>query len=139
GGRTVQSDDRAQQHRLAGARTADHAQHLAPADIEIEPVMDHLLAEAGDEAANRNDRLSGIDRSAATAVGPAVLGHTWSAENMIEKKASKTMMRNNDSTTDWVVSRPTLSALPVTRMPSKQPTMPINTAKTGALIMPTQK
>ena len=35
GRRAVQPDDRAQQHRLAGARAADDAEHLAPVDVEV--------------------------------------------------------------------------------------------------------
>src|SRR6185312_4605776 len=60
--RTVEADDRAQQHRLAGAGATDHAQHLAAPDVEIEPVMQHLLAEAVHEAAYLDDvRASPVD------------------------------------------------------------------------------
>ena len=55
----------------------------------------------------------------------------------MEKPASKTMTRKIDSTTERVVSLPTLSALRSTRSPSKQPTNPMMKAKTGALIRPT--
>ncbi len=41
-----------------------------------------------------------------------------SSENMIEKAASATITMKMDSTTDWVVSRPTLSALRSTLNPS---------------------
>ena len=44
-----QADDGAQQHRLAGARAADHAQHLAAIDVEIDMVVDDLVAEAVDQ------------------------------------------------------------------------------------------
>ena len=54
GRRPVQADDRAQQHRLAGARAADHAEHLAAPHVEIELVVHHLLAELG--AAGRGPR-----------------------------------------------------------------------------------
>src|SRR3546814_18689682 len=40
-GRRLQPDDRAHQHRLAGARTADHAQYLARAHVEVEMIVDH--------------------------------------------------------------------------------------------------
>ena len=50
-----QADDRAQQHGLAGARTADHTQHFAPLNVEIEVVVNHLHAELGPQSANRND------------------------------------------------------------------------------------
>ena len=54
----VEPDDRAQQHRLAGARAADDAEHLAAVDVEIEIVVDDLTAEAVDEAADLDDRLA---------------------------------------------------------------------------------
>ena len=37
-----QAEDAAQQHRLAGAGAADDAEHLAAADLEVEPVVDDL-------------------------------------------------------------------------------------------------
>ena len=58
GRRAVQPDDRAQQHRLAGARAADDAEHLAAIDVEVEAVVDDLGAEAVDEAAHLDDRLA---------------------------------------------------------------------------------
>ena len=45
GGR-LQPDDRAHQHRLAGARAANDADDLAAANVEIEVLVDDLLAEA---------------------------------------------------------------------------------------------
>ena len=42
----LQADDRAHQHRLAGARAADDAEDLAAADGEVEVLVDDLLAEA---------------------------------------------------------------------------------------------
>ena len=42
----LQPDDRAHQHRLAGARAADHAEDLAAPDLERQVLVDHLLAEA---------------------------------------------------------------------------------------------
>ena len=58
--RRLQADDRAQQHRLAGARAADHAENLAAADVEVEVVVDDLLAEAVAQAAHRDDRLAAL-------------------------------------------------------------------------------
>ncbi len=57
----------------------------------------------------------------------------------MEKPASRTTTRKIDSTTERVVSRPTLSAVPSTRKPSKQPTNAMVKAKNGALMMPSQK
>ena len=56
GVRHLKADDRAHQHRLAGARSADDAENLAAADIEVEAVMDDLVAEAVLEPADRDDR-----------------------------------------------------------------------------------
>ena len=52
----LQADDRAHQHRLAGARSADHAEDLAAADVEVETLVDDLVAEAVPEAPDRDDR-----------------------------------------------------------------------------------
>ena len=107
--RPVKPDDGAQQHRLAGARAADDAQHLAAPHIEIETVMDDLRAERVDQTADPDDGV-------AVRIGCHV--QIFSTENTIENAASVTMTKKIDSTTDWVVSRPTLSALRVTLNPS---------------------
>ena len=57
----------------------------------------------------------------------------------MENIASATMTRKIEATTDCVVMRPTLPALRSTLRPSKQPTRAMMKAKTGALMMPTQK
>ncbi len=49
--RLLQAEHRAQQHRLAAARAADDAEHLARLDVEVEAVMHDLAAEAVDDAA----------------------------------------------------------------------------------------
>src|SRR5579862_5154206 len=48
----------------------------------------------------------------------AAMAQIFKTENRIENAASATMTRKIDSTTDCVVNRPTLSALPVTLNPS---------------------
>ena len=45
----LQSQDRAQQHRLAGAGAADDAEHLVGVHLHVEAVVHHLGAEAVDE------------------------------------------------------------------------------------------
>ena len=102
GERRLQADDRAHQHRFAGARSADHAEHLAAPDVEIEPVMDDLVAEAVLQAADADDRL--------VVVG----GHQFKpiAVKKTAKKASRTMTRKMPWTTAVVVRRPTSSAFP---------------------------
>ena len=57
--------------------------------------------------------------------------HTLASRKMIEKMASSTITEKIASTTDLVVSWPTLSALPWTCSPSKQPIMAM-TARTPA-------
>jgi len=54
----------------------------------------------------------------------------------MENTASSTMTQKIDSTTERVVSWPTLSALPRTCSPSKQPIAAMMKPNTGALIMP---
>src|SRR5262249_41690982 len=56
--RLVESDDRAQQHRLAGARAADDAEHLARQDLEAEVVVYDLLPELGPQALDLDYRMS---------------------------------------------------------------------------------
>src|SRR6476619_4559083 len=57
----------------------------------------------------------------------------------IAKRPSRTITRKIDFTTDVVVCRPSDSALPFTRNPSLQATIPITSAMNGALRMPTWK
>ena len=52
--------------------------------------------------------------------------------------ASSTITVKMDLTTEEVVRSPTDSALPDTRMPSRQPIMAIAIARNGALMMPTK-
>ena len=47
--------DRPGQHRLAGAGSADKAEHLAAIEVEIEPVHHQVVAEADLEAAHADD------------------------------------------------------------------------------------
>src|SRR6202048_3374804 len=57
----------------------------------------------------------------------------------IANSPSRTITRKIDFTTEVVVCLPRDSALPFTRKPSLQATMPITSAINGALIMPTSK
>ncbi len=66
--------------------------------------MNRLGAEPRDEAADANDRFARRRHRA----------HIRSIENSTENAASATITRKIDSTTDKVVSRPTLSALRAT-------------------------
>ena len=53
----LQADDRAHQHRFAGARAADDADDFAAPHIEIEAIMDDLVAEAIDQPAHPDDDI----------------------------------------------------------------------------------
>jgi hypothetical protein len=101
-----QPENVAQQDRLARARAADHAEHLARMHLEIEPVVHHLRPETGAQPADPHGGRF-VRR-----------GHRPSAENTIEKIASNTITRKMPTTTASVVLRPTLSALPSTLRPS---------------------
>ena len=52
-----QAEDRAHQHRLARARAADHAQDLAGHHVEVQAVVDDLVAELVDQSAHADDRF----------------------------------------------------------------------------------
>jgi hypothetical protein len=101
----LQADDRAHQHRLAGSRAADHAEYLALAHVEVEALVDDLLAEAVAEALHLDD-------------GGALLAHSQPISvKKTAKKASRTMTRKIAWTTAVVVLRPTSSASDLTCMP----------------------
>ena len=106
--RLVKADDGAQQHRLAGAGAAHHAQNLAAINIEIQMIVHDLGAEACHQALDMNDDI----------LVAFFRHHTPRTENMMEKAASSTMTRNTDSTTERVVRSPTLAALRSTWKPS---------------------
>src|SRR6266851_3332872 len=57
----------------------------------------------------------------------------------IANRPSSTITRKIDFTTDVVVCLPSDSALPFTRSPSLQATIPITSAMNGAFRMPTSK
>ena len=147
----IEADDGAQQHGLAGARPADQADNLATKYVEIEIVVDDVVAELRAHVAQSQHDVAAVamvDKLAALQqrrlfrcrglFGQGGLGgHQTSANRkMIEKIASSTITQKIDSTTDLVVSWPTLSALPRTCRPSKQPMVAMTAPNTGALIMP---
>src|SRR6185436_12872353 len=121
--RALQPGERAQQHGLARPRAAGDADDLAGLHVEAHAVVHHLASKAVDDAARGEDRG----------------GHQPILSKKIEKSASSTITRKIDFTTARVVSRPTLSAEPVTRSPCMHPTMAITTAKTGAFTRPTRR
>src|SRR5450759_4466241 len=60
GGRLVEADDRAQQHRLAAAGTTDHAEDLAAVNVEIEIIVHDLRAELVAQAAHLDHRVARV-------------------------------------------------------------------------------
>src|SRR6185503_12834903 len=119
-----------EEHRLACPRAARDADDFSGQDVEVQLVVHQLLAEPVDDASCAEDRL-------ALGRGPGV--HTPIFSNRIEKKASSAITRKIDFTTARVVSRPMLSAEPLTLSPCMQLTIAMRNAKTGALTRPTNR
>ena len=136
-GRVVEADDGAQQHGFAGPRSAHKPDNLATKYVEIEVVVDDVVAELRAHAAQLEHDVAAvpvIDQLPAfrpwrlpalhlpvfsafqlRASRLCVACHqTFASRKMIENIASSTMTQKIDSTTERVVSWPTLSALPWT-------------------------
>ncbi len=102
--RTLQAEDRPQQHRLAGARTADDAEYFVLHHDHVEVVVHDLRAEAIDDAERLDHRLA-IWRCPDEAV--RALGHQRSSSmNSTANSASARITRKIDCTTAIVVSLP---------------------------------
>ena len=116
-GRLLQTDDRAHQHRLAGARTADHAEDLAPPDLEIEVFVHGLRAETVDQPLD-NDRIVATEPLVICGYAMIVVHqpHPISVKNTA-KKASSTITAKMAETTAMVVRLPTSSEFPSTCIP----------------------
>src|SRR3569623_288206 len=122
--RFLQTHYGAQEDRLASAGSADDAENLAAPDIQVQRIVHDLGAEHVAQASHFDDGFR---------------AHRWICMKNMANKASKTITRKIDCTTEAVVWRPTDSALPSTLKPSRQPTAAMRIAKTGAFTMPTQK
>src|SRR6185437_808407 len=121
--RPLQAEDAPQQHRLAGAGAADDAEHLVLPDFQLQAVVNHLGAEAVDEAPHLQDRVN----------------QTPISMKSTAKRASARITRKMAWTTATVVSRPSSREEPRTCIPLWVPAIAIRTANTGALTIPTQK
>ena len=88
---------------------ADHAQDLAAIDVQVDMVVQQLVAEAVDQAPDLDDGFL---------FAPARHVQIPMIENMMENPASSTITRKMDSTTERVVSLTTLAALLSTCRPS---------------------
>src|SRR5215831_10678871 len=128
--RAMQARERLEEHRLPRPRASRDAEDLTARDFQIDAVVHFLSAEAVDDTLRRENGFAVVSGAG---------GHSPSFSNRMEKNASRTITRKIDFTTARVVSRPTLSADPRTRSPCMQPMMPMITAKTGALMMPTYR
>src|SRR5581483_9928565 len=120
--RPLQAEDAPEQHGLAGAGAADDAEDLVLANLHLQAIVDHLPAEAIAEVPNLEHRIS----------------QTPISMKSTAKSASARITRKMACTTATVVSRPSSREEPRTCMPLCVPAIAISTAKTGALITPTQ-
>ncbi len=115
-GRVVEADDGAQQHGFAGPRSTHKPDNLATKYVEIEVVVDDVVAELRAHATQLEHDVAAVavvDQLAAFRL--SVFRHqTFASRKMTENIASSTMTQKIDSTTERVVSWPTLSALPWT-------------------------
>ena len=96
----LQADDRPQKHGFAGAGAADHADDLAPADREVEILVDHLLAEAVAEPAHLDDRLAAFGHSPRV----ELLRNFGHIHPMFEKKTAKTASSTITRKIDWTTA-----------------------------------
>src|SRR5690554_5312931 len=119
----AQSDDGAQQDRLAGTRATHHAQDFPRSDVQIQILVHGLLAEAVDQPADLHQ-------------GFAFVAHQSISMKNSAASASSSITTKMDWTTAEVVCSPTDSALPLTLKPSMQPMMAIRKANSGALAIP---
>ena len=117
---SIEADDGAQQHGLAGSRPADQADNLAAKYVEIEIVVDDVVAELRAHAAQLQhdvaavaviDELAALEELGRRGLlgmllrrGGGIGHHTFASRKMIEKIASSTITQKIDSTTDLVVS-----------------------------------
>ena len=118
-GGMLQPDDRAHQHALAGARTADHAEDFATPDLEIKILMDDLVAKGIGQPIDDDRVIAAITFVAAQFAPGFVLRHQPHPilVKKTAKKASMTITAKIPVTTAMVVRRPTSSELPLTCMP----------------------
>src|ERR1700686_2769090 len=126
----MKAGERLEQNRFARPRSTGDADDFAGQDVEADLVMHHLLAEAVDDASRGKKRLAVLLR-------PRL--HRPSFSNRMENNASSTITTKIALTTARVVSRPTLSAEPLTLRPCMHPTTAIRNPKIGALKRPTNR
>ena len=103
---------------------------ISPRRTSSDKMIEHdLPAEADHEVAHADRKLS----------GRFLHRYIPIEAKKTANSPSSTITRKIDFTTEVVVCLPSDSALPFTRKPSLQATMPITSAMNGALMMPTSK
>ena len=129
--------------RPLGQRGAfgNHATERLPADLR-QP-LDALGREAAARVRDQIEAMGLVDDHAEALLLACAKDLGWKgsrkALDFTANSPSSTITMKIDFTTDVVVCRPSDSALPFTRKPSLQATMPITSAMNGALMMPTWK
>src|SRR5438477_2230051 len=126
----MQAGERLEQDRFARPRAAGDAEDFPAQDIETDLVVHFLAAEPVDDVPRRQNGLG---------MRLGVGAHRPSFSKRMENNASSTITTKIALTTARVVSRPTLSAEPLTLSPCMQPMMAIRKPKTGALTRPTKR
>src|ERR1700733_9509994 len=121
-----EANDGSHQDRLATSGSADQTEDLASPNIERQAVDHDMCAETDHKLFDANRKLRGHFRH----------DHIPIDAKKIANSPSRTITRKIDFTTEVVVCLPSDSALPFTRKPSLQATMPMTSAMNGALIMP---
>src|SRR5438046_1494992 len=126
----MQAGERLEQDRFARPRAAGDAEDFPAQDVETDLVVYFLLAEPVDDVSRRQNGLG---------MRLSLGAHRPSFSKRMENNASSTITTKIALTTARVVSRPTLSAEPLTLSPCMQPMMAIRKPKTGALTRPTKR
>ena len=108
--RPVQAKDGAQQHALAGSRSADDAEHLAGDDRHVEAIVHGLRAETVDDAER-------FDRRSDSGLLADIPAHIPISMNSTANIALARITRKIACTTAMVVRRPSSREEPRTCMP----------------------
>lgn len=115
----MQANDRLQQNRFSGARSANNAQNVPAPYIQIKVMMNHKAAKLIVQAAHLDHTVIGVVLGL---FGLILYDHILNHHHPIvvkniAKNASSTITRKIDSTTAAVVFRPKDSAVPCTDSP----------------------
>src|SRR5262249_3253175 len=130
--------DVAQRDALAGSRGSEHAEDLAPPDLEVDARQDLLAGIALPDVLELDDRVGNCLRAGARRRrgdgGSGIRAHR--ARKSLVKKKSETSTQTERSTTVRVVATPTADAPPSTFRPFQQPMIAISKPKKTVLERP---